>query len=167
MSNSLDATYEQLITAGSDNRLLTTESGLNPYGCKPVPRAAIPFGNCTCSSPSERGMRASIDMLERLRRSSSPVDETLRVCEEHRLRLKELLTLPDEIDVALSSSGTDVELLVAALAAAGHHRPVVNIIVGPTEVGSGTPLAAAGRHYDDLVPSGNRVVAGTPVSTAW
>ena len=42
-------------------------------------------------------------------------------------------------------------------------RPVVNILVGPGEVGSGTPQAAACCHYDDLTPSGARVVPGTPV----
>jgi hypothetical protein len=39
----------------------------------------------------------------------------------------------------------------------------VNILVGPGEVGSGTPQAAACRHYDLLTPSGSRVEPGTPV----
>ncbi len=52
---------------------------------------------------------------------------------------------------------------LSALAAGGHERPIVNIIVGPTEVGSGTPQAAAGLHYDHLIPRGGEVTAGTPV----
>jgi selenocysteine lyase/cysteine desulfurase len=83
-----------------------------------------------------------------------------------RRRLGELLTLPPSVDVALAPSGTDVELLALALAAGGSKRPVVNILVGPGEVGSGTPQAAACRHYDELTPSGVRVTPGTPVDSA-
>ncbi len=80
-----------------------------------------------------------------------------------RRRLKELLTLPDGVDIALVPSGTDVEMLALALAAGSSGRPVVNILVGPGEVGSGTPQAAACCHYDELAPSGARVLGGTPV----
>jgi hypothetical protein len=80
-----------------------------------------------------------------------------------RHRLRELLTLPDGVDIALAPSGTDVEMLALALAAGSSGRPVVNILVGPGEVGSGTPQAAACCHYDELAPSGARVTAGTPV----
>ena len=72
--------------------------------------------------------------------------------------------MPEDVEVVFCPSGTDAELLALALAAGGHGRPVVNIIVGPTEVGSGTPQAAAGLHYDNLVPRGGRVTAGTPVN---
>jgi hypothetical protein len=80
-----------------------------------------------------------------------------------RQRLQELLTLPDDVDVVLAPSGTDVEMLALALAAGRCDRPVVNIVVGPSEVGSGTPLAAACCHYDTLTPSGTRVTVGDPV----
>jgi hypothetical protein len=71
--------------------------------------------------------------------------------------------LPDDVDIALAPSGTDAELLALALAAGKGDRPVVNIVVGPSEVGSGTPLAAGCRHYDQLTPSGQRVRIGDPV----
>jgi hypothetical protein len=77
--------------------------------------------------------------------------------------LRELLTLPGDVDIALAPSGTDVEMLALALAAGSGNRPVVNIVVGPSEVGSGTPLAAACRNYDTLTPSGLRVNSGEPV----
>ena len=73
------------------------------------------------------------------------------------------LTLPVGVDIALAPSGTDVELLTLALAAGGSNRPIVNIIVGPSEVGSGTSLAAACRHYDCLTPNGRQVLIGEPV----
>jgi hypothetical protein len=76
------------------------------------------------------------------------------------------LTLPDDVDVVLAPSGTDVELLALALAAGTEGRPLVNIVVGPGEVGSGTPLAAACCHYDRLAPGGLRVNVGEPVDAA-
>ena len=63
----------------------------------------------------------------------------------------------------MAPSGTDVELLALALAAGGSGRRLVNIVVGPSEVGSGTAAAAACRHYDRVTPSGLPVVPGEPV----
>jgi hypothetical protein len=83
-----------------------------------------------------------------------------------RQRLRELLTLPERVEIALGPSGTDVELLALALAAGSAGRPVVNIVVGPSEVGSGTPQAAACCHYDRVAPSGLQVVAGEPIDSA-
>jgi hypothetical protein len=40
---------------------------------------------------------------------------------------------------------------------------VVNILVGPSETGSGTPLAAAGCHYEPRTPSGLTAIAGQSV----
>lgn len=80
-----------------------------------------------------------------------------------RRKLAALLNLPEGIDVALAPSGTDVEMLAVALAAGHGERPVVNIVVGPSEVGSGSPLAAACRHYDRLAPCGRAVTIGAPV----
>jgi len=71
--------------------------------------------------------------------------------------------LAEDVDIALAPSGTDVELLALALAAGGTQRRLVNIIVGPNEIGSGSPLAAACCHYDSRSPCGMEVVAGEPI----
>jgi len=47
----------------------------------------------------------------------------------------------------LSASGTDCELTVLALVAAGTTRSVSSILLAPDETGSGVPLAACGRHF--------------------
>lgn len=163
MHQSLQSSFEELVTSGSDNRLLVGEDGLNRYGCGPVPRNAIAFGSCTCSTPSPRGIHAAKELLDRLRSVKSPAQEAELVCREHRRELRRLLAIPEEIDIAFTPSGTDVELLVLALVRIRGNRQIVNVVVGPTEVGSGTPLAAAGCHYDDLVPNGDYVTAGVPV----
>lgn len=161
---SIDANFERLITSGSDNRLLPDADGLNPYGCSPLPRSAIAFGSCTSSSPSSRGVEQARGLLHRLQQAESVEEEAELVCREHRRRLAELLAIPRNVEIALTPSGTDAELLALTLAAGDCNRPVVNIVVGPTEVGSGTPRAAAGLHYDSLVPCGDHVTPGTPVS---
>ncbi|MCA9108862.1 MAG: hypothetical protein KDA52_02850, partial [Planctomycetaceae bacterium] len=163
MKNFVDAAYEQLIISGGDSRLLLGEDGLNPYGCGTHPNDQLAFGSCTCSTPSARGVAAAKAIIDRLRRSKSTAEMANSIRTEQRRRLKTLLRLPKEVDVAITPSGTDVELLALALAAGGHQRRIVNIVVGPTEVGSGTTLAASGMHYDHLVPSGRQVESGTPV----
>ena len=84
---------------------------------------------------------------------------------QHRTQLRQLLGLSEDIEIAFTPSGTDVELLALALVAGQRDRRIINLVVGPTEVGTGTPKAAAGLHYDSLVPSGAEVTVGTPVST--
>ena len=69
-----------------------------------------------------------------------------------------------EVDVAISPSGTDTELLAILLArASASGERLVNIIVAPDEVGRGTLLAGAGRYFDDVSSSGDRIEKGAPV----
>ncbi|MEO1528425.1 MAG: hypothetical protein AAFX06_23630 [Planctomycetota bacterium] len=71
--------------------------------------------------------------------------------------------LPDDVEIALTPSGTDAELLAVALADRDPDRPIFNLIIGPDEVGSGTVRAASGLHYDARVPHGGSAVQGSPV----
>ena len=163
MHPSIEPSLKHLLTVGSDSRIVIADGGLNRYGCTTEVRDAIPFGSCTCSSPSTRGIQRAGDLLDRLRRSSSAEAEAESVYQEHRSRLRSLLTLPDQVEIAFAPSGTDAELLVLALARMLRPQRIVNIVVGPTEVGSGTPAAAGGKHYDDVVPRGDQVISGDPI----
>ncbi|WP_182865709.1 hypothetical protein [Stieleria mannarensis] len=159
----LNQSYAELITAGCDSRLVPGSDGLNRYGCSVWPRRAIALGSCSCSSPSPRGVAAAEQLLAELQSANdrSPiVDQTLG---EIRSCLRRHLQLADETDIALTPSGTDAELLAVSIADRDPDRRIVNIVVGPDEVGSGTLRAASGRHYDDRVPHGDRVVPGGPV----
>ena len=126
----------------------------------------VPFGSCTSSTVSPRGFAAARETQRQIlsaRDSNAFANECTNTM---RRRLGEMLRLPDDVDIAFGPSGTDVEMLALALAAGGYGRPVMNILVGPGEVGSGTPLAAACRHYDQITPSGMRVGVGDPVDEA-
>lgn len=164
MIPSITSPLERLLASGGDTRLdVDPNTGRNRYECLPRPCDVVPFGSCTSSSVSPRGYAAA---QETQRQICTARDSTAAACEcadAIRGRLRELLTLPEGVEVVLAPSGTDVELLALALAAGSSGRPVLNIVVGPSEVGSGTPAAAACRHYDRLAPSGAQVVPGEPV----
>lgn len=160
----LDLPLEQLLCAGGDTRLtIDPKTGRNRYACQPRPGQTMPFGSCTSSTVSPRGFAAAGETLQMIRGAGDPNAAACEYANEVRRRLRELLALPDEIDICLGPSGTDVEMLALALAAGDCRRPIVNILVGPGEVGSGTPQAAACRHYDEITPSGLRVRPGEPV----
>lgn len=144
---------EQLLLSGGDSRMdLDCRSGLSRYGCAAHPRDALPLGSCSASSPSPE----AIEAVHRAVAALSDVDEEfLRV----RCAIAELLMIdPGLAQVVLTPSGTDAELVALALIFDG--GPITNVIVGPTEVGSGTVLAAGGRHFNTKLPSGDTVVVG-------
>ena len=161
----LDNDFERLMLSGCDRRLLVDENGLNRYGSSPIPNGTIQFGSCTCSTPSTRAIKVAKAVFTRLKRAPDPhalAIELIRIVREH---IRGSFNLPKNVDIALTPSGTDVELLALALAAGRGRQPIVNLIVGPTEVGSGTDYAAAARHFDSLTPRDTTVVIGQPIST--
>jgi hypothetical protein len=66
-------------------------------------------------------------------------------------------------ELIFSASGTDCELYALFVALAGHTSNVLNIIMAPTEIGSGSVPAASGQHFDVIVPAGHRVEPGAYV----
>ena len=160
----LDRTYQELITLGCDRRLAPGPSGLNRYGASPLPRGAFSLGSCSCSTPSPRATSAAHETLYELRAASDPEQYASKLVDDIRARLCVHLNLSSDVDLAIAPSGTDIEFLVLAIAAHQHDRKLVNIVVGPGEVGSGTLHAAAGCHFDSRLPSGRLSTKGQPVN---
>lgn len=155
---------EQLLISGGDTRLDNDpQTGCNRYACGCRPSDVVPFGSCTSSTVSPLGFAAAGAAQRQIEEASNYYAAADELAAAIRNRLRELLTLPDDVDVALSPSGTDVEFLALLLAAGGSNRPVMNILVGPSEVGSGTPLAAAACHYDPQTACGLKTVSGQPI----
>ena len=163
MNEALLLPLDEALASGGDSRFVIRSDGLNKYGTAAQPRAALPLGSCTSSSPSTRGFKAAARMQRLLRQARDPQAAAQDACESIRRRLRRLLNVPSGVDIALAPSGTDAELIAVALAGATSGRRITNIVVGPNEVGSGTPQAASARHYDCLVPSGRTVNADDPV----
>jgi hypothetical protein len=65
--------------------------------------------------------------------------------------------------VILTSSGTDGELYALYFALANHGHRLLNVLIAPNEIGSGSLPAAKGLHFDSSTPSGASVAPGTPV----
>ncbi len=156
---------------GGDTRLMLGSDGLSKYGVAPYPRNTIPFGSCTASTPSLRAWEAAqagAARIEELARHEPPAQVADALCAEIRQDLAALLGLEQVpgAAVVLTPSGTDAEMIALFLAALGTERGLVNVVVGPNEVGSGTTLAAAARHFDAVVPSGQRREVGQPVDEA-
>lgn len=166
----LHLTTKELLTTGGDTRILIDPTtGLNKYGCSPLSRESeIPFGSCTASSLSVMGYEVAEGVHKLLLKSES-IDTVgyalAECCDEIRSQLVNWLTDGRElqVEVVLTASGTDAELLALMLAHGDASVPVSNIVVGIGEVGSGTALAAAGYNFDELTPSGNYRKTGEPI----
>lgn len=161
---------ERLLTMGGDSRLpIDPATGLNRYGCSPSPRPwAHTFSSCTATSVSEIGFRTAERCRQRLIAAVSQDDfeeaildhsESIRRAILRRLQLD----LPGT-ELVLTSSGTDAELLALYFACGNSDAPITSVVLAPTEVGSGTVPAAAGRHFDSLTPLGRPARPGAPVT---
>jgi hypothetical protein len=167
VDHSLALSLDQLLCTGGDTRLdIDPKTGRNRYACQSRPGRIVPFGSCTSSTVSPRGFAAARETQRQILSACDSNAFANECTNTMRRRLGEMLRLPDDVDIAFGPSGTDVEMLALALAAGGYGRPVMNILVGPGEVGSGTPQAAACRHYDPVTPNGVRVTSGEPVDAA-
>ena len=148
---------------------INPETGLNKYGCAPRSRDVLAVGSCTASSPTPRALAVVEEARARLQ--SALERGELMACAhammaEIRARLARALDIEDMegTEVILTPSGTDAEMLATWLALGDGARPLYNLVMAPAEVGSGTALAAGGRHFDGETPLGLQPTSGAPVS---
>ena len=166
----LELPTDELLTLGGDSRSLLHTSGLTAYGTTPRVREAVPFGSCTASSPIARVRCAAGALHVELReaaRAERLEGQVRRTYEHLREELLAQLNVDPAwgVDIALSPSGTDAELLALLLALGDRRRPLCNVVVGPREVGSGSEVAAAGLHFDAVTPHGQAPSRGAPVAS--
>jgi selenocysteine lyase/cysteine desulfurase len=146
------------------------DTGLNKYGCAPRVREAVALGNCTASSLAPSGLLGARETLDRMRAAARAAgadgvrDTSEALFGEFRDRLRNVLRLQDvACDIAFCPSGTDAEMLALALVRENSDDLVLNVVTGPSEVGSGTTWAASGKHFNKHVPCGMRRTPGEPV----
>ena len=155
-----EARLRLLIASGGDDRIwLDPQARRNRYG---VPVAPAPdelwFSSSTAGAVSPRGWAAAGEALERL---TEPGSNTITALfDDLRQRLLALYGAPGA-EVVLAASGTEAELVTLSLALSLAKGPVVNIVVAPTETGSGVPAAASGLHFLGRASLGGPVTQAT------
>lgn len=156
---------ETLLLLGGDDRVIPRD-GINTYGFPPSDPAPVALlSSCTASPPG----RSDLDVVDQWRtevldqllgshRSLTPAQWRAPVV----AAIAEVLGLPadDARRLVLTPSGTDAEAVVAAIAVYSHGRPLVNVVVGALESGSGTLRAAAGCGTTAVTPLGGAATVG-------
>src|SRR5688572_2557379 len=168
-----EASLDELLASGGDSRsLIDPVTGTNRYRCTPSPRdQVVPLGSCTASTIAPAGYECARTVLNRLRAVAHTEHLAVTIEESFRqvrseLRHQLVRSSVPGLGIVLTPSGTDAELICTLLAAGDRSRPLCNIVVGPSELGSGTTLAAACRYFDPLSPAGRATTHGAPVDEA-
>lgn len=165
----LASPVEHLLVQGGDSRLaLNPGTLLNGYGCRPFPRPeAITFSSSTASSISAHAFGAAEQTRQAL--IGEALREGLGASVEkfaERLRrdiIKQICGGRSTADVVLSSSGTDCFLVAQGLVHLSSELPLVTLVVGASESGTGVPLAAQERHFAAQAALGENVAKGEPI----
>jgi hypothetical protein len=169
----LSSPVEHFLVLGGDNRLtLDPSTLLNSYGCRPFPRPeAITFSSSTASSISKYAFdhveeRRQVLIAEAIRDGVSEAAKNL--ADEVRQDLAEIIYQEPEIaQVVLSSSGTDSFLVAQGLIRLLSDAPLVSLMVGADESGTGVPLAAQERHFAVKAALGDQVAKGERLAGSY
>lgn len=163
----------QLLTEGGDARItLDAASGLNKYGCAPVPDSGmIALGSSTASIISPEGFAAAESLRNRLYLASSgELPHAVYAAEMNRVRqeLKQLCGVSERsgVDLVFAASGTDIHLIAAQVFCSAEKQLPLVIMVEANETGSGVGAALAGRHFSSHSALGESVVAGSDIARA-
>jgi hypothetical protein len=159
---------ELLLALGADDRVIPCD-GMNSYGfpIADVDPTAL-LSSCTASPPGSNDLAAveqwrTAMLSDVLSSGHSPSPAQWRA--PVAAGIAELLGLPDH-DVrrlVLTPSGTDAETVAAAISVYSHGRPLVNVVVGARETGSGTLRAASGSYPSASTPLGETAAPGSPI----
>lgn len=159
----LDECVSRHLTEGGDDRLHLSDAGVNKYFCPPRPLSqdVVIRGSCTCSSPTPDGFEAARRLLRSLWSGRGSFGASM---DDIRVRLSNVLQISVPHEVVLHPSGSDAELIPLVIAAVRARElgcsGVVNIVAAAGEVGSGTALAAGGRHFSEFTPCGGMAING-------
>lgn len=166
----LELPLEQLLTSGGDPRLrLDPVHQLNGYGCQPWPRPeAFTFASSTATSISDRGFAAAAAVQQQLIESAGN-GKLEDACDRHaewlRKQIRTFLALSASgTEIVFSPSGTDSQVHALYVAQALLDGPLVSVIVGSDETGSGTARAMIGCHFSSGTAQGEAVHEGERIA---
>lgn len=156
------ASLAHLLASGGDGRiLLDPVTRRNRYGTTVAPSPAEIFlSSSTASTITPRAYRAAKSACAALTAGRQRADEWF---ESLRSRLLDLFGVAGSA-VILTGSGTETELVALAIARNILGGPLTNIVLAPTETGSGVLRAAGGAHFLASTPFGEIRRAGARLS---
>lgn len=170
-SGSLPST-EQLLIAGGDARLaLDPLSGLNKYGCGPLPDPELlAFGSSTASTISTEGYDVANRLHQKLLTAIGTESHTaVYALEMQRIRLEwlQLCELSDltGLELIFAPSGTDIHAIAAQYAGSGASSSPLAVMVDANETGSGVASALI-ENAVEVVQVSIRLDDGTPRPSA-
>ncbi|MGM0520212.1 MAG: phosphoadenylyl-sulfate reductase [Campylobacterota bacterium] len=141
----IELKLDKILLDGQDDRLKVLENGMTKYGCRTKPYPHLSYSSCTASTISNE---AYTHVKNYFQSKFDADDISLDDYQAIRDNLRSVFDLKDSVDICLSSSGTDLEMLPYLFIP--KHSKVYNVIVGAEEVGSGTLLAAEGRLFSEM-----------------
>lgn len=166
---------QQLLETGGDERSVTLPgTGLTKYHTPVLPCQGIFRSSCTSNVSTNEAFNRGIDALRQLKLEarnmskqknrdmiySSPEDLFRKLLCDVRERLRSVFELSFEDTISLFPSGTDAELMPALLGLMRANsqslrgNATFTVVTAAGEVGSGTTLAAMGKHFAKQLPSG-------------
>ncbi|MDX2157554.1 MAG: aminotransferase class V-fold PLP-dependent enzyme [Hyphomicrobiaceae bacterium] len=154
-----------LLALGGDERIaVNSATGRNRYGTPLLPAPEeLWFSSSTASAISPAGLDAALAAIDVLITGSGDGQTAQQRADAVRARILDHFGAPGSTAI-LTASGTEAELIALAVARAVMSRPLTNVVVAPTETGSGVMAAAAGRHFLGTTSLGAATPAGTPLA---
>ena len=138
--------FEELLSAGGDERLDLKSNGLNKYFVAPTNfEGVFHRASCTSSPLTQEGLDHARQLYEKL--SPEVFDQKRR---EHTKIIKDLINYEgqDRFDVFYAPSGSDLCYLPILFSKLIHPgREILNLITCPEELGSGSLTAFSGKYY--------------------
>ena len=138
-----------MLASGGDWRISVPHGGnTNIYGASPFPRSTLGYASSTANDIS---MDAFLHLQTMVAGwpAGGLIDPAFYAdaLESLRHRIRAAWGLGGTTQIVFAPSGTDLEFAALGLVASHSGQPVMNILLGPDEVGSGCILAGAGRHF--------------------
>jgi hypothetical protein len=160
----------QLLVHGGDDRLaIDPVTGLNAYGCSPLPRPGVlAFSSSTASSisgPSYRRVKLAKDGYAADLAGRSAAEAFDLRLESARRAVKTCLGI-NACEVVFSASGTDAQLHAHFFARMTLGAPLTTIVVASDQTGSGTVHTSRGRHFSSVTALGHVVTKGAAIDAS-
>jgi hypothetical protein len=160
----------RLLAMGGDDRIeVSPQTGLNAYGCAPAAWTGGPTFSSTTASPIlPEGVAAACQLLAMVQARTAGEDACEVAAVAIRRRLRTLCELPQDAEIILSPSGTDVHRLAAAFARGDDRRAFTTVTPDPLESGrrveSALRAAADGLSPGRLLSAPLRSDDGVPLT---